>query len=122
MPRGVPGPVALKKRPRKANSGSYTKGHNRPGPGRPKGRLNDFTLELRREVLKGLNSAHPEGLAGFVRDAAMETPTAGLSLIGRFIPLSIGGDPNRPVKIEVTIKSRGFEHLASRTLDMSTSP
>jgi hypothetical protein len=35
MPRGVPGPVSLKKRQRKANSGSFTK--ERPRPGRPKG-------------------------------------------------------------------------------------
>ena len=38
-----------------------------------------------------MNSANAEGLHGFIRDTAMETPTAGLSLLGRLIPVNMAG-------------------------------
>ena len=42
MPRGVPGPVTPKKGKKTANSGSFTKGHQRGG--RPKGRMNKMDV------------------------------------------------------------------------------
>jgi hypothetical protein len=38
-----------------------------------------------------MHNADPDGLFGFIRSAAMETPTAGLSLLGRLIPVSMVG-------------------------------
>jgi hypothetical protein len=95
MPRGVPGPVlAVKKRqhkrqPQKKNATSFT--GDRPGPGRPKGVRNKFTEELKQVILDGLHNTNDEGLFGFVRDTAIETPTAGLSILGRLIPVSLVG-------------------------------
>jgi hypothetical protein len=51
--------------------------------------LNKFTGDIRAALLEGLNSAHPEGLAGFIRDAAKMSPTAGMSLAGRFVPQQV---------------------------------
>jgi hypothetical protein len=87
-----PGPViaiSRKKGKRTANSGSFTKGHKRGG--RPKGVRNRFTEELKQTILDGLHNTNDEGLFGFVRDTAIETPTAGLSILGRLIPVSLAG-------------------------------
>jgi hypothetical protein len=97
MPRGVPGPVIgvrkVKKRPgaigRPATKGSFVKGHKRGG--RPKGVRNKFTEDLKQVILDGLHNTNDEGLFGFVRDTAIETPTAGLSILGRLIPVSLVG-------------------------------
>ena len=97
MPRGVPGPVlGIKKafkrlgaKGRPATKGSFTKGHKRGG--RPKGVRNKFTEDLKQVILDGLHNTNDEGLFGFVRDTAMETPTAGLSILGRLIPVSMVG-------------------------------
>ena len=89
MPRGVPGPVSLKKRQRKANSGSFTK--ERPGPGRPRGVPNKFTGELKEAILAGVNGSNKQGVAGFVLDLSLDTPTSAAALLGRLIPVSMAG-------------------------------
>ena len=73
------------------NQTSFSKENPRPGPGRPKGSRNKFTEELKQAILDAVNNAHDEGLFGFVRDTAVETPTAALALLGRLIPVSMGG-------------------------------
>ena len=89
MPRGVPGPVVRKKGSKKPQPQWFIKGHQRGG--RPKGVRNKFTGELKQVILDAMHNANKEGLFGFVRDSAMETPTAGLSLLGRLIPVSMVG-------------------------------
>jgi hypothetical protein len=79
MPRGVPGPVKKTASKRKPNSGSFTMKNPRPGPGRPKGVLNKFTEELKQTILDALHNANDEGLFLFVRDTAVETPTAAMA-------------------------------------------
>jgi hypothetical protein len=87
MPRGVPGPVAKPKR--KANKGSFTK--ERPGPGRPRGVPNKFTGELKEAILAGVNGSNEQGVAGFVLDLSLNTPTSAAALLGRLIPVSMAG-------------------------------
>ena len=100
MPRGVPGPINLKTK-RKAPSTAFKKGCP-PGPGRPKGVRNKFTEELKQVILDGLHNTNAEGLFGFVRDTATETPTAGLAILGRLIPVNM--DLKGDVKVEVSVK------------------
>ena len=96
MPRDLPGPVtnvprpvSLKKRQRKANKGSFTK--ERPGPGRPRGVPNKFTGELKEAILAGVNGSNKQGVAGFVLDLSLNTPTSAAALLGRLIPVSTAG-------------------------------
>jgi hypothetical protein len=88
MPRGVPGPVkktkANIKRPDQIGGG-------KPGPGRPKGRMNKFSGDLKQAILDGINSAHEHGIAHWVRELAQETPTSAAALIGRLVPLQTEG-------------------------------
>ena len=86
MPRDLPGPVtnvprpvSLKKRQRKANKGSFTK--ERPGPGRPRGVPNKFTGELKEAILAGVNGSNKQGVAGFVLDLSLNTPTSAAALV-----------------------------------------
>ena len=96
MPRGVPGPVkktrANTKRPDQIGGG-------KPGPGRPKGVCNKFTGELKQTILNAVNSAHPEGLHGFIRDTSMETPTAAFALVGRLIPVALDGKVDQTITV-----------------------
>ena len=96
MPRDLPGPVtnvprpvSLKKRQRKANKGSFTK--ERPGLGRPRGVPNKFTGELKEAILAGVNGSNKQGVAGFVLDLSLNTPTSAAALLGRLIPVSMAG-------------------------------
>src|SRR5580704_6940382 len=99
MPRGVPGPVlGVKKTARIGKNPNMVRpkrpdqiGGGKPGPGRPKGVRNKFTEDLKQVILDGLHNTNDEGLFGFVRDTAIETPTAGLSILGRLIPVSLVG-------------------------------
>ena len=111
MPRGhpgFPGPVlGVKKRTRirprargrPATSGSYKKGC-KPGPGRPRGVPNKFNGELKEAILAGINGSNEQGIAGFVLDLAIDTPTSAAALLGRLIPVSMAGalDPNLTVR------------------------
>ena len=80
MPRDLPGPVtnvqdrSALKRQRKANKGSFTK--ERPGPGRP---------------LAGVNGSNKQGVAGFVLDLSIDTPTSAAALLGRLSLVDGGG-------------------------------
>jgi hypothetical protein len=93
IPRGVPGPVirrVVKKTTRKAPSTAFKKGC-KPGPGRPRGVPNKFTGELKEAILAGVNGSNEQGVAGFVLDLSLDTPTSAAALLGRLIPLSMVG-------------------------------
>ena len=114
MPRGVPGPVKKTASKRKPNSGSFTKENPRPGPGRPKGVLNKFTEELKQTILAALHNA--KGLFGFVRDTAVETPTAAMAVLGRLIPVSMQGKVEQAFKGRVTAPLTGLRLLAPEAM------
>jgi hypothetical protein len=87
-----PGPVIAisgKKGKRTANSGSFTKGHKRGG--RPRGVPNKFTGDLKEAILAGVNGSNTQGVAGFVLDLSLDTPTSAAALLGRLIPVSMVG-------------------------------
>ncbi len=60
---------------------------------------NKFTEELKQTILDAIHNTYDEGLFGFVRDTAVETPTAGLSLIGRLIPVAVSGQVDHTVEV-----------------------
>ena len=94
------GPVGVKKTPRKQLSGH---GPARPprahsprktlgqALGRPRGVPNKFSGELKEAILAGVNGSHPLGVSGFVLKLSLDTPTAAAALLGRLIPVSMGG-------------------------------
>jgi hypothetical protein len=88
-PMKIPGPVIPKKGKRRANSGSFTKGHKLGG--RPKGVPNKFTGDLKEAILAGVNGSNTLGVAGFVLDLSLDTPTSAAALLGRLIPVSMVG-------------------------------
>jgi len=79
-------------------------GGGKPGPGRPKGVRIKFTEELKRTIIDALHNANDEGLFGFVRDTAVDTPTAALALLGRLIPVSVQGNVEQHHVMEVRWK------------------
>jgi hypothetical protein len=102
MPRGVPGPVKKTKGKPVDNLPKNTDGSVKAGPGRPKGRMNKFSGEVKQMILDGINSAHEHGMAFWVRELATDTPTSAAALLGRLIPVST--DVKMDLKHEVTFK------------------
>jgi hypothetical protein len=76
---------------RLATKGSFTKENPRPGPGRPRGVPNKFTGDLKEAILAGVNGSNKLGVAGFVCDLSLDTPTSAAALLGRLIPVSTVG-------------------------------
>ena len=90
MPRGVPGPVSVKKTQKKPRGKPFEKGC-KPGPGRPRGVPNKFSGDLKEAILAGVNGSNEQGVAGFVLDLCLDTPTSAAALLGRLIPVSMAG-------------------------------
>ena len=110
-PEAYPDP--LKKRRQNGNqTPAPSPRRTRAGPGRPKGVLNKFTEELKQTILDALHNANDEGLFGFVRDTAVETPTAAMALLGRLIPVSMQGKVEQAFKGRVTAPLAGLRLLA----------
>jgi hypothetical protein len=67
------------------------KGHRPPnaGKGRKKGTPNRITGAVKDMVLQALEGA---GGVAYLRVQAKENPTAFLTLVGKVIPLQVGGD------------------------------
>jgi hypothetical protein len=50
-----------------------------------------YLLELKEAILAGVNGSNKQGVAGFVLDLSLNTPTSAAALLGRLIPVSTGG-------------------------------
>jgi hypothetical protein len=74
-----------------------------PGPGRPKGSQNKITTLLKDAILDAGAQAHPEGLTGYLREQAKDNPAAFMTLLGKVLPLQVGGDPSNPVRAVIEI-------------------
>ena len=98
MPRGVPGPVSVKKTQKKPRGKPFEKGC-KAGPGRPRGVPNKFTGDLKEAILAGVNGSNPLGVAGFVCDLSQNTPTSAAALLGRLIPVSMAGTPHATLTV-----------------------
>jgi len=69
----------------------YHRNRDKPGPGRPRGCPNKFTGDLKEAILAGVNGSNKQGVAGFVLDLSLDTPTSAAALLGRLIPVSMIG-------------------------------
>ncbi len=67
--------------------------------GRQKGTPNKVTAVLKDAILQSAESAHPEGMAAYLQLQANKNPAAFLTLLGKVLPLTVGGDPENPVHI-----------------------
>jgi hypothetical protein len=69
-----------------------------PGPGRPKGMPNKVTADLKSMILKALDD---KGGADYLARQADENPTAFLTLVGKVLPMTIGGEQGTSGKLVV---------------------
>lgn len=68
------------------------------GKGRPKGSPNKVTKELKDMILAALDGA---GGIDYLRDRAMDSPNAFLSLVGKVLPLQVTGEGGGPLTVEI---------------------
>ena len=68
-------------------------------PGRPKGSPNKTTAAVKDMVIQALNGAHKDGGAAYLQQQAKDNPTAFLTLVGKVIPLQVGGEFEHNVKV-----------------------
>lgn len=66
--------------------------------GRKKNTPNKLTADLKAMVLEALKDA---GGKDYLLEQASENPNAFLALIGRILPLQVGGDPANPIRTVV---------------------
>lgn len=71
------------------------------GPGRPKGVPNKVTGALKEMILQALEGAHADGGIGYLTQQAKDNPTAFLSLVGKVLPMTIAGDSNAPLVVNI---------------------
>lgn len=78
-----------------ANKGQF--GAGRKG-GRPKGTPNKVTADLKTMILEALEQ---KGGVRYLAEQADENPTAFLTLVGKVLPMTIGGDQGTSGKLVV---------------------
>lgn len=69
-----------------------------PGPGRPKGSSNKSTAQVKDMIMEALQKA---GGVKYLTEQAKQNPKAFLTLVGRVLPLQVGGDPDNPLVVQV---------------------
>lgn len=90
----------------KESKKSNGRGGPRPGSGRPKGALDKGNAELREMILMALDGA---GGVQYLQDKAESHPGPFLSLIGRVLPTTIAGDPEKPLTINWPVPASRVE-------------
>ena len=84
---------------------SQKKGPAKPGPGRPKGVPNRTTTLLKDAILMAATEAGgPEGLVGYLKFVAADSPAAFTSLLGKVLPMQINHADAEGNKITFTIR------------------
>lgn len=72
--------------------------------GRKKGTPNKTTALLKDAILEAATLAGGEsGLVGYLYVQANANPQSFLPLLGKVLPMQIGGDPENPLELFVTI-------------------
>ena len=72
--------------------------------GRKKGTPNKLTAALKDMILTALDN---KGGVEYLERQAEANPTAFLTLVGKVLPLTIGGDPDAPIRTVTEITLRG---------------
>lgn len=68
--------------------------------GRQKGTPNKVSADLKNMILGALSE---KGGQSYLVRQADENPVAFMALVGKVLPMTVAGDPNNPVKTEITI-------------------
>ena len=96
-------------------------GQGLAGPGRPKGRLNKTTTQLKEAILGALEAAGgKEGSVGYLTRLAVENSSAFASLLGKVLPttLSASDSDGGPATISferVIVMPDGHRHIEGKT-------
>lgn len=69
--------------------------------GRQRGTPNKTTGLLKDAILKAAEHSHADGLVGYLKLQATANPGPFIALLGKVLPLQVGGDPDNPVKLVV---------------------
>jgi hypothetical protein len=69
--------------------------------GRPKGSKNKTTVVLKEAILMAADTAHRDGLVGYLKAQAIESPSAFLALIGKVLPLTVQQTHDGSVTLQV---------------------
>lgn len=76
-----------------------------PTPGRKKGQVNKTTALLKDAILEAaVQAGKKEGLVGYLTRQADDNPAAFLTLLGKVLPLTLQGDPEKPLVMQHNIK------------------
>ena len=90
------------------------------GKGRTKGTPNKISAALKDMILGALDDA---GGRAYLKDQALNNPTAFMTLIGKVLPTTIAGDPNAPLmhelRVDAPIKESREEWLARQRARLS---
>lgn len=68
--------------------------------GRKKGTPNKINADLKGMILGALDAV---GGPKYLQEQATANPTAFLTLVGKVLPMTVAGDPDSPLKTEITI-------------------
>jgi len=92
-----------------------------PTPGRKKGQLNRTTALLKDAILEAATRAGDKGgLVGYLEQQARDNPAPFLALVGKVLPLTLQGDPEKPLVMQHDIKPADrlrhmVNHIAERS-------
>lgn len=79
-------------------SEKLTIGNGKPGPGRPKGVPNKFTLGLKEAILRAADEAGGSGgVVEYLTLQAHENPAAFMGLLGKVLPMQVNHGGEVPV-------------------------
>lgn len=80
--------------------------------GRKKGTTNKTTKDLKNMILGALNKA---GGQKYLVAQAEKNPTAFLTLVGKVLPMQIGGDAGNPIKHELNeVSLRALDEICNQ--------
>jgi hypothetical protein len=84
--------------------------------GRKPGTSNKINATLKEAILMAAESAHPDGLVGYLKQQASENATAFLSLLGKTLPREIEGD----LTVRATLEDLVLASLKPRQIEPPT--
>jgi hypothetical protein len=84
--------------------------------GRKPGTPNKFNATLKEAILLAAESAHPEGLVGYLKQQATENAAAFMSLLGKTLSREIEGDLN----VRATLEDLVLASLKPRQIEPPT--
>lgn len=65
---------------------------------------------LREMILQALDEQEGGGVE-YLKRQAVSSPTAFMTILGKVLPMQIGGDPENPIKVDSTVE---IVHVAAK--------